>query len=223
MVAVHIGSNNGGGEAGVICFGFGGCASKIFGSETSYAGLFANGDGKGWHHYAYVWDKNTIAGQTCSAALYVDNVQVDTGTWGADEEWFSNNDFEMYAGGDETSLSGCTIDELRIWDGAKTSFDMNPPQPTVAVTVSAVTAKQHYPWCGKVDIGYTVAGSTDGLKVKITVKDNTNDKTYEAKTFDVDPTAAAGAHTVVWDATADGVTTASQNMVATVSLIVPEN
>jgi len=59
--------------------------------------------------------------------------------------------------------------------------------------------------------------------VKITVKDNDNDVTYEAKSFDTVPTAAAGTHALVWDATKDGVDKVSKNMVATVSLIVPEN
>ena len=110
------------------------------------------------------------------------------------------------------------IDELKVW---KTDTPSEDPAPVELPVVSEVTAKQHYPWCGKVDIGYTVAGSTDGLLVKISVKDNDNNVTYEAKTFDVKPTAAAGAHTVVWDATKDGVNKVSKNMVATVSLIVP--
>ena len=121
-------------------------------------------------------------------------------------------------------LTETVYDELRIWSTDRTTFPEGPINPDVVLpVVSAVTAKQHYPWCGKIDIGYTVAGSTDGLKVKITVKDNTNNVTYEAKTFNVEPTAAAGAHTVEWDATADGVNKVSQNMVATVSLIVPGN
>ena len=117
-----------------------------------------------------------------------------------------------------TSNSPFLIDEFKIW---KTDTPSEDPAPVELPVVSAVTAKQHYPWCGKVDIGYTVAGLTDGLLVKISVKDNDNNVTYEAKTFDVKPTATAGAHTVVWDATKDGVNEVSKNMVATVSLIVP--
>ena len=108
------------------------------------------------------------------------------------------------------------LDEFKVWKTDTPSED-----PVELPVVSEVTAKQHYPWCGKVDIGYTIAGSTDGLLVKISVKDSDNNVTYEAKTFDVKPTAAAGAHTVVWDATKDGVNKVSKNMVATVSLIVP--
>ena len=116
----------------------------------------------------------------------------------------------------EIGKSPFLIDEFKVWKTDTPSED-----PVELPVVSEVTAKQHYPWCGKVDIGYTVAGSTDGLLVKISVKDNDNNVTYEAKTFDVKPTAAAGAHTVVWDATKDGVNKVSKNMVATVSLIVP--
>ena len=56
------------------------------------------------------------------------------------------------------------------------------------------------------------------------MRDVANNKEYEAKTFDGEtPSAAAGTHSVVWNADADGVKTSSGNMVAIVSLLVPEN
>ena len=122
------------------------------------------------------------------------------------------------------SHSSLLVDEFRIWSTDKTTFEPGPIVPVDdLVKVSGVTAKQHYPWCGKVDISYIVAGQTDGLIATISVRDVDNGVVYEAKTFDVAPTAAVGMHTVVWDATADGVDKTSRNMVATVSLVVPEN
>lgn len=121
-------------------------------------------------------------------------------------------------------MSEMLFDELRIWSTDKTTFVPGPIVPVEdSVKVSGVTAKQHYPWCGKIDISYTVAGPTDGLIAKISVRDVDNGVVYAAKTFDVAPSAAVGTHTVVWDATADGVDKTSRNMVATVSLVVPEN
>ena len=197
-----------------------------YGSSYPYSTVFGEADAKAWHHYAIVWNTNGVAGSSQSVRLYLDGViqgSVEKTDCDYGASYVSKATQSMRLNFSETH-SDFLIDELRIWSTDRTTFPEGPINPDVVPpVVSEVTAKQHYPWCGKVDIGYTVAGSTDGLQVKITVKDNTNDKTYEAKTFDVAPTAATGAHTVVWDATADGVNKVSQNMVATVSLIVPEN
>lgn len=224
-----IDANDGGGGHGFVCsypVGMGRTSYEGYGSSYDFSTIYGQKDPKEWHHYAIVWNTNGIAGSSHAMRLYLDEEIVLSNFVSSvecDDAYVSRmvQKVWLHLGG---GLTETVYDELRIWSTDRTTFPEGPINPDVVPpVVSEVTAKQHYPWCGKVDIGYTVAGSTDGLKVKITVKDNTNDKTYEAKTFDVAPTAAAGTHTVVWDATADGVTTASQNMVATVSLIVPEN
>lgn len=215
-------SNNGVGGSG---FFFGGSyerAGCFPATSTSYSEYLGSDDTKGWHHFKCCWNTNGINGAGIPFAVWVDGCQLEGGAInvGTDIATFSNklnNPLTLFFTAN-TSTSPFLIDEFKIW---KTDMPSEDPVPVELPVVSEVTARQHYPWCGKVDIGYTVAGSTDGLLVKISVKDNDNNVTYEAKTFDVKPTAAAGAHTVVWDATKDGVNKVSKNMVATVSLIVP--
>ena len=212
--------NDGIGHSGLY-WNFGGTrfSTQNTTGDFPYSSVYGDSDHLAWHRYAYVWNTNGIAGSTDMVRVYIDG------------------DLKLHGSLDSSGLSQCVIrlgaslkmylsidhngipfylDEFKVWKTDTPSED-----PVELPVVSEVTAKQHYPWCGKVDIGYTVAGSTDGLLVKISVKDNDNNVTYEAKTFDVKPTAAAGAHTVVWDATKDGVNKVSKNMVATVSLIVP--
>ena len=186
----------------------------------TYSDVLGASDPKGWHSYRLVWNKDGLTANGDGVALYIDDVL--RGSSGSEATSFiaKLQQAMVVVLDEEWNNSPFLIDELKVW---KTDTPSEDPAPVELPVVSEVTAKQHYPWCGKVDIGYTVAGSTDGLLVKISVKDNDNNVTYEAKTFDVKPTAAAGAHTVVWDATKDGVNKVSKNMVATVSLIVPEN
>lgn len=175
---------------------------------------------KDWHHYKLLWNANGLNGTANTLAVYIDgqvNAIGQSDSTKVSAFSVNMNQALTFVFGDTTyNKSPLLFDEFKVWKTDAPSED-----PVELPVVSAVTAKQHYPWCGKIDIGYTVAGSTDGLLVKISVKDNDNNVTYEAKTFDVDPTAATGTHTVVWDATADGVNKVSKNMVATVSLIVP--
>jgi len=222
-------SNNGGGRSGLICGGGGVCISTWNTATLSplYSSILGQTDPKGWHKYTIRWNKNGLDGQAPCLAVHIDGAKHISGITQKDEvdalttmfgqslELLFSNVLENQTHG----RSPIALDEFKVW---KTDTPKEEDDPVLPV-VSAVTAKQHYPWCGKIDIGYTVAGSTDGLMVKISVKDNDNNVTYEAKTFDTAPTAAVGAHTVVWDATKDGVNKVSKNMVATVSLIVPEN
>ena len=178
---------------------------------------------KDWHHYKLLWNANGLNGTVNTLAVYIDG-QVNAIGYSDTTKVNAlsgkmNQALTLVFGAGEFNGSPFLVDDFKVWNTDTPSGDIPPVELPV---VSEVTAKQHYPWCGKVDIGYTVAGSTDGLLVKISVKDNDNNVTYEAKTFDVKPTAAAGAHTVVWDATKDGVNKVSKNMVATVSLVVPE-
>lgn len=218
-------ANNGAGKSG-LCFG--GSFVKVvstwdtFKSSFSYSDILGTEDPMGWHHYKLVWNSKGINVENDTLAVYIDGRLHKSGIRDAGEiaEFVVDMQKPLTLEiGVTNSNSPYLLDNLKIW---KTDTPKEEDDPVLPV-VSDVTAKQHYPWCGKIDIGYTIAGATDGLLVKITVKDNDNDLTYEAKSFDVVPTAAVGTHSVVWDATKDGVNKVSRNMVATVSLVVPEN
>ena len=219
-------ANNGAGSSGLS---FGAPFSGIFTWPNKTSGSIPyseilGANPKDWHHYKLLWNATGLNGTANTLAIYIDGKLHVSGQSDATKiSSFAGNmnqALTLVIGDAAYNKSPFLIDEFKVWNTDTPSGDIPPVELPV---VSEVTAKQHYPWCGKVDIGYTVAGSTDGLLVKISVKDNDNNVTYEAKTFDVEPTAAAGAHTVVWDATADGVNKVSKNMVATVSLVVPEN
>ena len=79
-----------------------------------------------------------------------------------------------------------------------------PPVPAPAI--AAVSARQRYPWNGKVDIAYTVTGSianaakkSGGAAVlRITAKDRGANKTYVV-TGEKASMLTAGTHELVWD------------------------
>ena len=75
-----------------------------------------------------------------------------------------------------------------------------------AVTIESVTARQRYPWNGKVDVSYTVVGSTNGIDCaygRLEAVDQKTGKTYVAKTFVKPLDMTEGAHTAIWDMAAD--------------------
>lgn len=77
---------------------------------------------------------------------------------------------------------------------------------TVAATptISNVTAQQHSPWNGKVDISYTINGDISGYcreyglipSLKVTAVDRTKDITYTATTLSGEASLAMGTHKV---------------------------
>lgn len=87
-------------------------------------------------------------------------------------------------------------------------------------SITNVTAKQRYPWNGKVDITYTASGIETAAKenawttsIKVTAKDNDTDTTYTATTLTGDTSFADGSHALVWDMAAQGLTFKSTNVV----------
>ena len=228
MADLDISSNNGDAGHGLIArHPLGMLRSHDgWGMSYDYSTVFGQKDPKTWHHYAIVWNTNGIAGSSCAVCLYLDGdvmASLDKSSIHCSDEYVKSCSQSAQLAFAETH-SPFLIDEFRIWATEKTTFLPGPIVPVEdSVKVSGVTAKQHYPWCGKIDIGYTVAGPTDGLIAKISVRDIDNGVVYAAKTFDIAPSSAVGTHTVVWDATADGVAKTSRNMLATVSLVVPKN
>lgn len=73
------------------------------------------------------------------------------------------------------------------------------------VSISAVAARQRWPWNGLVDIDFTISGAETGdtfaIDVDATAEGGT--KVLSAKSFAEEPIATTGANRVVWDLAAD--------------------
>lgn len=93
-------------------------------------------------------------------------------------------------------------------------------------TITDVTARQRYPWNGKVDISYTASGIEAAAKqkgwitsLKVTAKDNDTETTYTATTLTGDTSFADGTHALVWDMIAQGLTFKSTNVTFDVTCV----
>ena len=92
-------------------------------------------------------------------------------------------------------------------------------------TITGVTAQQRYPWNGKVDISYTVTGDIAAeakqravfTTLKVTAVDMVANTTNIATQLSGDLSMEDGAHTIVWDMDAEGLTFKSSNVVFCVS------
>ena len=87
-------------------------------------------------------------------------------------------------------------------------------------TITGVTARQRYPWNGKVDITYTITGDVEAEvpegqvgALKVTATDRTTGNTYTASSLSGDTGLSAGTHTLIWDMNADGLTFKSEDVV----------
>lgn len=81
-------------------------------------------------------------------------------------------------------------------------------------TIKNVTAKQRYPWNGKVDISYTVVGDVAAeAALKLLAIDKTANTTNIASALSGDVSIAEGSHSLVWDMRADGLSFKSSNVV----------
>lgn len=92
-------------------------------------------------------------------------------------------------------------------------------------SITGVTAQQHYPWDGKVDITYTVSGdiaataNLQGLapSLKVTATDGISGQIYTASVLSGDIALTDGAHSIVWDMGAQGLSFISTNVTFSVS------
>jgi len=91
------------------------------------------------------------------------------------------------------------------------------------VAVTGVTARQRYPWNGKVDISYVVDGAgTEGLELFVQAIDRDAGVTNIATHIMGDTAYTNGQHHIVWDMLADGLSIVSSNVVFTVSYVNPQ-
>ena len=87
-------------------------------------------------------------------------------------------------------------------------------------SIDGVTAKQRYPWNGKVDISYTVVGAMPAsATVKVSATDRMTGSNYvaSASALSGGMGAEATTHWIVWDMSADGLTFKSDDVVFKVS------
>ena len=92
-------------------------------------------------------------------------------------------------------------------------------------TISGVTAQQRYPWNGKVDISYAVTGDIAAeakqkallTSLKVSATDNIANETYTATKLSGDLALTAGAHKLVWDLDAEGLSFKSSDVIFKVS------
>ena len=90
-----------------------------------------------------------------------------------------------------------------------------------APTITGVTARQRYPWNGKVNISYTVTGDIAAeakqravfTSLKVMAIDRSANTTNVATQLSGDANLTAGVHSVVWDMDAEGLSFKSSNVV----------
>ena len=117
--------------------------------------------------------------------------------------------------------------QVLFWVAALTlSFSIS------AAEIRNVTARQRYPWNGKVDIAYEVVGDvTAGMpagkmpEIVVTAKDKETSRIYEAKASALsgDMGCGEGCHYGVWDLDAQGLELTSQSVVFGLSVLYVPN
>ena len=138
-------ANDGGGRGG-LCAGAGalGIRPETWSYWKSYS-TYIHGDLSDWHHYAYVWNVNGIEGlsETPNAAILVDGEVVAQKT--ADNGW-NKDEYKaimaqasvLYFGSPTHSNTAFSIDELKIWNADKTTFEDDVPAFVYYQNVAAV-------------------------------------------------------------------------------------
>lgn len=128
---VHLNGNDGaggGGLCGRASFRYTACTGR-YGTWT-YAQVL--GDVNAWHHYALVWSKTGLLGNSqLHTALYLDG-QFNSTYWytGGGAGFIPLLDGELVLNFNQHLSQGTiTFDELKIWDYAKREFDLTSADP----------------------------------------------------------------------------------------------
>lgn len=137
ICTLDIVSNNGGGNSGFSTWTIlGNMASQRGCRSLRYEDLFPSGNCRDWHHFAVVWDKDGIAdlpGSPKMALLvdgkYVRDIQGHTRS-AEDAMAIISTPMRLSfthdpdLGPEHSTKSPFLIDEFKIWDHAKTNFDI---------------------------------------------------------------------------------------------------
>ena len=122
--ALGFASNDGVGNSGICGFFFGLRAYSNAGYThmMPYSDVFKGEDYNGWHHYAFTWTQTSLA-------LYIDGKRVAHTIGQLDAEMLSKGDLILAIplhrtmGRSFNNKSAFYMDELKIWNKAKTEFD----------------------------------------------------------------------------------------------------
>ena len=131
-------SNNGAGNSGFATWTILGNTASILGmpSGLTYGDIYPDGNWQGWHHYAISWDSDGIPGLDANRtiALYIDGnltPAVKTDYHNSEEVRsivaaklrlsFSGNSKDK---SEHNTKSAFLIDEFKIWNHAKTNFEL---------------------------------------------------------------------------------------------------
>ncbi len=125
MANMGFACNDGCGNSGICGFFFGMRAYSNPGYThiMPYSDVFKGEDYNGWHHYAYTWT-------TTNLSLYIDGKSVAHATGRLDTELLAKGDMTLTIPLHRTlsrssgNKSAFLMDELKIWNYAKTSFDL---------------------------------------------------------------------------------------------------
>ena len=125
MANMGFACNDGCGNSGICGFFFGMRAYSNPGYThiMPYSDVFKGEDYNGWHHYAYTWTPTNLS-------LYIDGKCVAHATGRLDTELLAKGDMTLTIPLHRTlsrssgNKSAFLMDELKIWNYAKTSFDL---------------------------------------------------------------------------------------------------
>ena len=119
--------NDGWGGGGLIGWaGHGNMATGCFDGSYRYADVLGGAAGvERWHRFAVAWDEDGVAGTTDTMRLYVDGKAVGTSTFCGESHrparFGPATDFFVGFIQDNFGGSAMAIDELRIWNYARTN------------------------------------------------------------------------------------------------------
>ena len=127
LFAIEFNANNGGGRGGILSLGMLGFAPEGWSYSKPYS-TYLTGSISDWYHYAIVWNINgiaTINGAPYAAILINGNV---VARLNANEGWSKDafvramsGSLHVFVGGGASKVP-FAIDDLKIWDGDKTTF-----------------------------------------------------------------------------------------------------
>lgn len=135
---IDIVSNNGGGNSGFATWSLPGNFASISGMRSlTYQELFDKGSWRDWHHYAIVWDDSGIKGipeEGRRAALFVDGKPTPCARFDAQnakelERLIATSSrlsftYDPDQDHERQTKSPFLIDEFKIWNYAKTEFNL---------------------------------------------------------------------------------------------------
>ena len=123
--ALGFACNDGVGNSGICGFFFGLRAYSNTGYThmMPYSDVFKGEDYNGWHHYAFTWTQTSLT-------LYIDGKRVAHSIGQLDAEMLSKGDLTLAIplhrtmGRSFNNKSAFLMDEFKIWNYAKTTFDL---------------------------------------------------------------------------------------------------